>query len=114
MAQSSFGVGRLIGGILGTIILLIIEVLAAMVVYAYLDLNHRETFGWLARLSKSLLDVMAAQLDVWFKGASNTAYATIFGELGPKAVLLLLIGLVVAAVFRGVIWLVKGLAGRWD
>lgn len=107
-------VARAIFGIVGTIGLLIVELVATMLVYTYLNLNYLNTFGALVRFSKSVLDVLAGQLDFWFRGSSNAAYATLFGELGPKSILLLLIGLVVASLIRGVIWLVRGLAGRWD
>ena len=41
---------------------------------------------------------------------SNTAYATLLGELGPKAMLLLLVGLTVGAVIRFIAWLFVRLA----
>jgi len=112
--SSNFSFGRAIAGIIGVPIMLVIELVSTMVVYTYLNLNHLETFGWLVRIAKTVLDTMAGQLDYWLKGSANAAYATLFGELGPKSILLLLIGLVVAAVIRGVVWLIRGLAGSWD
>jgi hypothetical protein len=97
-------VGRLVGGFASVIGLLVLELVASMLLYTYLNLRHVETFGWLVRLSKGVLDLLARQLEIWFSGSSNVAYATLFGELGPKSILLLLIGLVVAALFRGLIW----------
>lgn len=105
-------VGRVIGGVIGVIGLLILELVATMLVYTWLNLYRLDTtFGWLVRLSKSVLDIWASQLDVWFKGSSNAAYGTLFGELSPKAILLLLIGLVVGTLMRGLIKLIRGLAG---
>lgn len=112
---SSAGVvGRVLMGTFGTIAMLVVELIAAMLVYTYLNLYHLNTFGALVRFSKSVLDVLSGLLDKWFSGSSNAAYATLFGELGPKSILLLLIGLVVAALIRGLLWLMRGLAGRWD
>jgi hypothetical protein len=53
------------------------------------------------RLSRSVLDLMASQLDYWLQGSANAAYATLIGELGPKSILLLLMGLIVATLVRG-------------
>jgi hypothetical protein len=44
--------------------------------------------------------MMASFVERFFAGSSSTAYASLFGELGPKSMLLLLIGLVVAAIVR--------------
>ena len=86
--------------------MLVLELVLTMLVYIYLNLYHLETFGYLARLSRSVLDIMAGQLDFWLGGSANTAYATLIGELGPKSILLLLIGLLVAAVVRSVVRLI--------
>lgn len=106
-------VGRVIGGFAGVLVLLLLELIATMAVYTWLNLYRLDTtFGCLVRLSKGVLDVWASQLDVWFKGSSNAAYGTLFGELSPKAILLLLIGLVVGTVMRGLVTAARGLAGR--
>ncbi len=105
-------VGKAIGGVLGVAALLILELVATMLVYTWLNLYRLDTtFGWLVRLSKSVLDLWASQLDLWFKGSSNAAYGTLFGELSPKAILLLMIGLVVGTLMRGLIKIIRGLAG---
>ena len=115
MAGSRAGiVGKAVGGILGVFVLLLVELIATMLLYSYLNLSHPETFGWLVRQSRVVLDILAGQIETWFKGWSNAAYATVFGELGPKSILLLLMGLVVAAVIRWGVWVVQGLAGKWD
>lgn len=105
-------VGKLIGGIAGVLVLLVVELVTTMLLYSYLNLSHPDTFGWLVRQSRGVLDLLAGQIELWFKGWSNAAYATVFGELGPKSILLLLMGLVVAAVIRGLVWAVTGLAGN--
>ncbi|HXF53882.1 MAG TPA: hypothetical protein VNK52_07140 [Hyphomicrobiaceae bacterium] len=82
------------------LILLVIELVAAMLVYIYLNLFHLETFGALVRLARDVLDIFREQFEYWLPTAANPAYATLLGELGPKSILLLLIGLVVATVIR--------------
>lgn len=94
-------------GILGraasVIVLLIVEVVLTMVVYTLLNLYSLGTFGYLVRLSQGVLDLMRSLIVTLLPGAANAAYATLLGELGPKAILLLLIGLVVAAILRGLV-----------
>jgi hypothetical protein len=90
-------------------VLLLVELVTAMLVYIYLNLYHLATFGYLVRLSRSVLDVMASQLDFWLPHSANVAYATLIGELGPKSILLLLIGLLSAFVVRSLARLLR----RW-
>jgi hypothetical protein len=105
---------RVIAGVLGAAVqlavLLVLELVLTMLVYIYLNLFHLTTFGALVRGARSVLDVMAGQLDYWLPGSADAAYATLIGELGPKSILLLLIGLVVAAVMRGLARAARGLA----
>ena len=85
------------------VLLLVIELVATMLVYIYLNLYHLETFGYLVRHSRSVLDVMTGQIEYWLPVKANSAYATLIGELGPKSILLLILGLVTAAVIRGIV-----------
>jgi hypothetical protein len=91
---------RTILSVLQVIVLLVVELVVAMLVYGYLNLYHVETFGALVRLAKSVLDAVLAQLDYWFPLSANAAYATLVGELGPKSILLLLIGLISGVAVR--------------
>ncbi|MAS41186.1 MAG: hypothetical protein CMK33_05660 [Porticoccaceae bacterium] len=91
------------------IVYLIIEVVLAMVVYMYLALNHVEFFGHLVGLSRTVLNVFANQLEYWSPELANQAYTSLLGELGPKSILLLLIGLIVSAIGRLLTWMVR----RW-
>lgn len=84
---------------------LVAEVLVAMVAYMYLNLHHIETFGYLIKLSRSLLNEFAIQLERLSPELANRAYATLLGELGPKSILLLFIGLAVSMFIRFLIWL---------
>ena len=99
-------VARALGALVLAVGLLVVELAVTMLVYIYLNLYHLETFGYLVRLARSVLDVMASQLDFWLKGSANTAYATLMGELGPKSILLLLIGLVVSLIIRTIVRLI--------
>jgi hypothetical protein len=88
-------------------LLLLVELITAMLVYIYLNLYHIATFGYLVRLARSVLDVLAGQLDYWLPKSSNVVYATLIGELGPKSILLLLIGLLSAFIVRSLARLVR-------
>ena len=82
----------------------IVEVIVAMIAYMYLALNHTETFGYLVGLSRDILNLFANQLEFWSPDLANQAYTTLLGELGPKSILLLLIGLIVGAIIRLAGW----------
>jgi len=95
--------------------LLIFELITAMLVYIYMASYDLQTFGYLVRLSRDLLDFIAGMIDTFFAASSaNQAYGTLIGELGPKSMLLLLIGLAVGAITRFAAWAVVRLirAGR--
>jgi hypothetical protein len=90
-------------------IYVLIEVVVAMVAYMYLALNHVETFGHLVAFSRDVLNLFANQLEQWSPDLATQAYTTLLGELGPKSILLLLIGLVVSAIGRLATWTAR----RW-
>jgi hypothetical protein len=92
--------GRAFGAIISTVILLIVELVLTVLAYTALNVYSFEFFGRLVRFAGAVLETMAALVERFFSGSSSTAYASLFGELGPKSMLLLLIGLVVAAVVR--------------
>lgn len=94
------------------VLLLVVELLATMLVYIYLNLYHLSTFGYLVRLSRSVLDVLTGQLDYWLPVSANVAYATLIGELGPKSILLLMLGLLTATVIRAIARGIVRLAAR--
>jgi hypothetical protein len=86
---------------------LIVEVLLAMVTYMYLNLNHPLTFGWLTSIAGELLNAFTTYLQQISPELAKRAYASLLGELGAKSVLLLLLGLLVSALARLIIWLVR-------
>ena len=93
--------------VVSLMLLLVVELLAAMLVYIYLNVYHLATFGYLVRLARSVQDVLAGQLDYWLPKSSNVVYATLIGELGPKSILLLLIGLLSAFIVRSLVRLLR-------
>jgi hypothetical protein len=104
MLQGVLGTAaRTVGTAINIVVMLAVELVATMLVYIYLNLYHLETFGYLVRHSRSVLDVMTGQIEYWLPVKANSAYATLIGELGPKSILLLILGLVTAAVIRGIV-----------
>lgn len=91
---------RFLGIVLGTVVLLIVELVVTILVYTGLNIYSLELFGRLVRFAGSVLETMSSLVGQFFAGSANAAYASLFGELGPKSMLLLLIGLAVAAVMR--------------
>jgi hypothetical protein len=89
------------------VLYLVVEIFLAMATYVYLNIYHPYTFGSLIRLSRSLLDGFTTYLKGFSPELANRAYATLLGELGPKSVLLLLIGLIVSALARLIIWSIR-------
>jgi hypothetical protein len=83
---------------------LFIEVLAAMAAYMYLNLSHTDTFGYLVGLAQQVLSVFTTYFVQLYPELANHAFATILGEMGPKSILLLIMGLVVSAIARLLIW----------
>jgi hypothetical protein len=100
---------RVLGAIVSTVILLIVELILTILVYTALNVYAFEFFGKLVRLAGGVLETMAGLVERFFSGSSSTAYASLFGELGPKSMLLLLTGLVVAAIVRLLTTLVREL-----
>jgi hypothetical protein len=99
----------LIAVIAALAIYVLIEVVVTMVAYMYLALNHVQTFGHLVAFSRDVLNLFANQLEHWAPDLATQAYTTLLGELGPKSILLLLIGLIVSALGRLATWSAR----RW-
>ena len=89
------------------VIYVIVEVVITMLVYMYVALSHVETFGHLVGLSRDVLNLFANQLEQFSPELANRAYTTLLGELGPKSILLLLIGLTVSAFGRLAGWIAR-------
>ena len=113
-ASFFYGIGTTIVAFFGFGALVVLELIATMLIYLYLALYSREWFGYLVGLSRDALNFLIDRLTYFFPESLNAAYATVVGELAPKAMLLLLVGLVVGAAIRFVIWVIarilRGLA----
>jgi hypothetical protein len=89
---------------------LIIEIFAAMLTYIYLDLYHREMFGNLVGIAREILISFTQHLTNIAPDFANQANTSLLGEFGPKAILLLVIGLLVSAVLRSLTMIIfKGM-----
>jgi hypothetical protein len=89
---------------------LIIEIFAAMLAYIYLDLYHRELFGNLVGIAREILISFTQHLTNIAPEFANQANTSLLGEFGPKAILLLVIGLLVSAVLRSLTMIIfKGM-----
>ncbi len=88
------------------VVYLFVEVFAAMAAYMYLNLSHTSTFGYLVGLSQKILSIFTTYFVQLYPDLANRAFATILGEMGPKSILLLVLGLVVSTVVRLTIWMI--------
>lgn len=101
LSYSFIGVlGALVMALVTSVILVFVELMAALFTYFYLAMFEREWFGTLIGYSREVLNFCIGQIELWFPAFSNAANATLIGELAPKSMLLLLIGLVVGALIR--------------
>lgn len=103
----SFGLFLLV--LLRVAAMVVLELFAALVTYMYLAVYNRELFASLIRFSDWVLNASVKPTLALFPALEGQAYLTLVGELAPKAMLLLLIGLLVGAVFRLLAWLVAHL-----
>jgi hypothetical protein len=85
---------------------LIVEILVTMLAYIYLNLYHMDTFGHLIGLARELLNILTQGLMQLSPDFAQKADATLLGELGPKAFLLLVMGLIAGTLVRFVVWLI--------
>lgn len=78
----------------------VLELFAALLTYMYLAVYNRDLFASLIQFSDWVLNTSVKPTLALFPSLEGQAYLTLVGELAPKAMLLLLIGLLVGAVFR--------------
>lgn len=95
--------------LISSVVLVVIELMAALFTYFYLAIFQREWFGELIGYARGVLNFCIGQIEMWFPTFTNAANATLIGELAPKSMLLLLIGLVVGALIRLVFWMLSRL-----
>lgn len=92
---------------------LVVEMFAAMLAYAYLNIYQINTFGYLIKLSRNFLSSIQTLFESYASAElANRAYATLLGEIGPKSIMLLFLGLAVSMLIRLMVWVVhKGFEG---
>ncbi len=90
------------------LVYLAVEMLAAMLTYAYLNIYQIDTFGYLIKLSRNLLTTMLVFFETYAPpDLANRAYATLLGEIGPKSLMLLFLGLAVSTLIRLLVWVIN-------
>jgi hypothetical protein len=78
-----------------------------------MNLYHLQEFGFLVRIARYVLDALVGQIEFWLPGSADSTYATLIGERGPKSILLLLVGLIVATIIGSTVRdIAKRLAAR--
>ncbi|MEO1329777.1 MAG: hypothetical protein AAFW46_08945 [Pseudomonadota bacterium] len=110
-ALGSFVVRALVGIAL-TFVTLVFEIVLAFAVYMWLAINHEDLFGWMVQQAGGVLRWAAERIEVSYPDFAVQAYGTLLGELGPKAVLLLFLGLLASGIIRLVRWIVYGMIRR--
>ncbi|MEM7618886.1 MAG: hypothetical protein AAF228_00295 [Pseudomonadota bacterium] len=88
---------------------LLFEVLLAVVAYTYLNIFHVGVFGSLVVIAGDVLIFLTQHMRNFFPENMSHVYATTLGDLNPKAMLLLLVGLTVSAILRLIGWIIKTL-----
>ena len=83
--------------------LLVVEVFLTLLVYTGLNIYWPNGFGYLVGISGSIGDGMKRLVLGLLPSQANAVNATLLGDLNPKAILLLLVGLVVATILRSIV-----------
>lgn len=96
--------GWILWSVFALLATLILEVLLAMAVYIYLNLNHPTFFGSLVQYARTGLEALNDGLNAAAPGFATQANASLLGEFAPKAFLLLVLGLFASGVIRMIAW----------
>ena len=104
--------GRALLGILLTFVTLIFEILLAFALYMWLSIAQPTLFASLVQASGTALRWIDDALRAGFPEFTVQAYGTLLGELAPKAVLLLFLGLLASGLIRLIRWIVLGMMRR--
>ena len=101
-----------LGVLLRVAFTVVLELFSALLIYMYLAVYNRDLFASLIQFSDWVLNATIKPTLALFPELEGQAYLTLVGELAPKAMLLLLIGLTVGAIFRLLGWFVSVLIFR--
>lgn len=102
-------VGYVIWSVVALLVTLVLEVMLAMVLYIYLDLNHREFFGILVGWARDGMNALLGGLQEASGDLYVAANQSLAGEVAAKAFLLLVLGLFASGVIRMLAWSVRRL-----
>jgi hypothetical protein len=98
-----------VGVLLRVAVMVVLELFSALLTYMYLAVFNRDLFATLIQFSDWVLNASIKPTLALFPALEGQAYLTLIGELAPKAMLLLLIGLSVGALFRLLAWLLSAI-----
>ncbi|MEL6977069.1 MAG: hypothetical protein AAGM38_00115 [Pseudomonadota bacterium] len=100
-------IGWVIWSVVALLTTLVLEVMLAMLLYVYLDLNHREFFGVLVSWARDGMNFLLNSLQGASAELYNAANQSLAGEVAAKAFLLLVLGLFASGVIRMLAWSVR-------
>lgn len=86
-------------------VMVVLELFTTLLIYIYLATYQRDFFGSLIGFADGVLTASIKPTLALFPELERQANLTVLGELAPKAMLLLLIGLTVGAIFRLLGWM---------
>lgn len=104
----------LIFSVFALFVTLLLEVLLAMSLYIFLNLQAPGLFASLVGWSRDMLNMLLDFLQGAAPRLAAQGDVSLFGELGPKAFLLLVLGLFASGVIRFFAWMVRRMARSED
>jgi hypothetical protein len=88
---------------------LTIQLVATLAVYIYINLVHPGLLEKLLEISNDVLQLFMVYFFQIYPDIENSAFTELFNKNGPNAILLLLLGLAMNLMIRGLAWLFAGL-----
>lgn len=93
---------------------LLMEVLLAMAIFIYLNLEAQDLFAVLVAWSRDLMNMLLEFFRGFAPDLASRTDVSLAGDLAPKAFLLLVLGLFASGVIRFFAWMVRRLARNDD
>ncbi|MEM9724508.1 MAG: hypothetical protein AAF909_03475 [Pseudomonadota bacterium] len=100
-------IGSLIWSIAAFLATLILEILLALAIYVFLDINYRDLFGALTNWARETLSALLSTLSDFAPSLYTAANQSVAGEISATGFLLLVIGLFASGVIRLIAWMVR-------
>ena len=88
---------------------LTIQLVATLAVYIYINLVHSGIFEKFLEISNDVLQLFMVYFLQIYPDLESSAFTALFNKNGPNAILLLLLGLAMNLMIRGLAWLFAGL-----